>query len=158
MAFKSNLLVKYNGNAGRLKPFKIRIEGAWESRKVREQGKPWVAWWCRVWNDWLFPCGVYSARWEVSQRKLLSSGVSGNCGGATWSRVFEGLDPPALQKIPPVVSQGDRGICSTTYMFERSWPQWPSRWFSCIGLTTIRTLTRSLFDWVVQSMKEICHF
>ncbi len=38
--FKSNLSVKYNGTVRRLKPFKIKIEGAWESRKEREHRKP----------------------------------------------------------------------------------------------------------------------
>ncbi len=37
---KSNLVVKYNGMVGRLKPCRIKIEGAWESRKGREEGRP----------------------------------------------------------------------------------------------------------------------
>ncbi len=37
---KSNLLVKYNDTVRHLKPCKIKIKGAWESSKVREQGKP----------------------------------------------------------------------------------------------------------------------
>ncbi len=72
---------------------------------------PGVAWKCQEWENWLFPSKVYSTRWEVSQRRLLSSGVSENCGGATWSRVLECLAPLAPRKIPPVASQGDRGIC-----------------------------------------------
>ncbi len=36
----SNILVLHNGTAGRLKPCKIRVEGAWESGKGWEQGKP----------------------------------------------------------------------------------------------------------------------
>ncbi len=36
----SNPLVKYNGTVRRLKPCKIKIEGAWEARKRREQEKP----------------------------------------------------------------------------------------------------------------------
>ncbi len=40
LKIKSNLLVKYNGTVGRLKPCRIRIEGAWEQRKEREQDKP----------------------------------------------------------------------------------------------------------------------
>ncbi len=40
---KSNILVKHNGTVERLKPCKIRVEGAWKSGKGREQGKPcWV--------------------------------------------------------------------------------------------------------------------
>ncbi len=72
---------------------------------------PGVAWKCQAWENWLFPSGVYSLRQEVSQRKLLSSGVSENSGDATWSRVLEGLAPLAPRQILPVASQGDRGIC-----------------------------------------------
>ncbi len=37
---KSNILVKHYGTVGRLKPCKIKVEGAWESGKGREQGEP----------------------------------------------------------------------------------------------------------------------
>ncbi len=40
---KSNLMVKHNSTVGRLKPCKLKIEGAWESRKGREQGNPCLA-------------------------------------------------------------------------------------------------------------------
>ncbi len=66
----------------------------WRSMGVKEgngTGKTMlslgVAWKCQAWENWLFPSGVYSMRWESSQRSLLSSGVSEICGGATWSRV-----------------------------------------------------------------------
>ncbi len=72
---------------------------------------PGVASECQACEKWLFPSVVYSTRWEVSRRRLLSSGVSGNCGGATWNRVLEGLAPMAPQKIPLVASQGDRDLC-----------------------------------------------
>ncbi len=36
-------------------------------------------------------------RWEVSQKRLLSSGFSENCGGATSRRVLEGLASLAPQ-------------------------------------------------------------
>ncbi len=72
---------------------------------------PGVAWKCQAWEKWLFQLGVYSTRWEVSQPRLLSTGVSKNCGGATRSRVLEGLAPLAPRRIPPVASQGDPGIC-----------------------------------------------
>ncbi len=68
--------------------------------------RPGFAWKCQAWESWLCPSGVYSTRWEVSQRRLLSSGESENCGGATWSRVLEGLGPLAPRRIPPVASQG----------------------------------------------------
>ncbi len=67
--------------------------------------------WVPEWANWLFSSGVYSTRWEVSQRRLLSSGVRDNCGGATWSRVLKDLAPLVPRKILPVASLGDRGVC-----------------------------------------------
>ncbi len=45
---KSNILVKHNGTVGRLKPCKIRVEGAWKSGKGRGRTmlNPAVAWKC----------------------------------------------------------------------------------------------------------------
>ncbi len=40
LTLKLNLLVNYNGTVRHLKACKIRIEGAWESRKGREEGNP----------------------------------------------------------------------------------------------------------------------
>ncbi len=50
---------------------------------------PGVVWKCQAWENWLFPSEVYSTRWEVLQRRLISSRVNENYGGATWSRVLE---------------------------------------------------------------------
>ncbi len=111
---KANPLVQYNGTVGRLREYKKN----WRSvgvKKGKGTGKimlsPGVAWKCQTWENRLFPSGVYSTRWEVSQRRLFSSGVSESSGGATWSRVLEGFAPMAPQKIPPLPSQGHRGIC-----------------------------------------------
>ncbi len=76
---KSNLLVKHNGTAGRHRPCKKELkehesQGREENRKTMLS--PCVAWKCQARNNWLFTSGVYSTRWEVSQRRLLSCGVS----------------------------------------------------------------------------------
>ncbi len=39
-SFKSKILVKYSGIVKRLKPCNVLLEGAWESRKGREQERP----------------------------------------------------------------------------------------------------------------------
>ncbi len=42
---------------------------------------PGVAWKCQTWKNWPLTLGVYFTRLEVSQKRLLTSGVSENCGG-----------------------------------------------------------------------------
>ncbi len=82
---KSDLLVKYKGT---VRPPQTMLKKNWRSMGVKE-GKgtrksmlsPRVARKCQAWENWLIPSG-----WEVSQRRLLSSGVCENCGCATWSR------------------------------------------------------------------------
>ncbi len=72
---KSNQI--YSSNTTALSGASNHVNGNWGSMGVKEwkgTGKamlsPGVAWKCQALENWLFPSGVYSTGWEVSQESL----------------------------------------------------------------------------------------